>query len=346
LGVLANPAPFDLQPTLEGKLVRLRPLRDEDWPALYAVASDRLIWEQHPATDRCREDVFREFFREAMESGGAFVLLDSRDDRVIGSTRFLAYDPARSEIEIGYTFLARSYWGGRYNREMKELLLRHAFRFVRHVVFLVGPENWRSRKAMEKIGGVLVGTRINGVGRESVVYQISAPGATDFVIRRAGVEDAAIIAQHRARMFQDMGEIPAAMFDDFVAASRVWTERALASGEYLGWFAIPKSQPDSIIAGAGVQLRQVPPHPCRPAKDGAFAKGRHAIVLNVFTEPEWRKRGIAMFLMEEIVRWARAERLDRLVLHASSQARSLYERMGFTVTNEMRFGGDLGAEDA
>jgi GNAT superfamily N-acetyltransferase len=96
-----------------------------------------------------------------------------------------------------------------------------------------------------------------------------------------------------------------------------------------------------VVAGAGVQLRQVPPHPCRPPRDEAFAKGRHAIVLNVFTEPEWRKRGAGRRLMEEIVRWARAEKLDRLVLHASSQARRLYERIGFVATNEMRFGGEL-----
>ena len=154
-------------------------------------------------------------------------------------------------------------------------------------------------------------------------------------------EDAVIVAWHRARMFQDMGEIPAAMFDDFLEASRAWTERALASGEYIGWFAIPKTKPDVIAAGAGVQLRQVPPHPFRPSQNGAFAKGRHAIVLNVFTEPEWRKRGVAMLLMNEIVSWAKDEKLDQLVLHASAQARSLYERMGFNPTNEMRFSGEL-----
>jgi RimJ/RimL family protein N-acetyltransferase len=166
---------FELQPVLRGQLLWLRPLRAEDWDELYAAASDPLLWEQHPASDRYREDVFRDFFREAMESGGAFVVLDARNDRVIGSSRYLGYDPARSEIEIGYTFLARPYWGGVYNLEMKDLMLRHAFRFVRHIVFLVGPENWRSQKAMEKIGGRRVGTRVNGVGRETVVYQIDAP---------------------------------------------------------------------------------------------------------------------------------------------------------------------------
>jgi GNAT superfamily N-acetyltransferase len=186
-----------------------------------------------------------------------------------------------------------------------------------------------------------VGTRLNGAGRENLVFQIDAPEATEFIIRRATTEDAPVVARHRARMFQDMGEISAAMFDDFVAASRTWTERALAAGEYIGWFAIPKNEPDTIVAGAGVQLRQVPPHPCRPAKEGVFAKGRHAIVLNVFTEPEWRNRGVAVLLMDEIVRWARDDKLDRLVLHASPQARLLYEKMGFIATNEMRFDGEL-----
>ena len=163
----------------------------------------------------------------------------------------------------------------------------------------------------------------------------------DFLVRRATVEDAAVIARHRARMFHDMGEISDDAYDDFLAASQEWTERGLTSGEYIGWLAVPKNEPSSIVSGGGVQLRQVPPHPCRPARDGKFAKGRHAIVLNVFTEPEWRKRGAATFVMEAILRWAREEKLDRLVLHASDHARSLYEQLGFIATNEMRFGGEL-----
>ena len=166
--------PFDLQPVLEGRLLRLRPLRPEDFPDLYAVASDRLIWEQHPAKDRYREEVFREFFREALESGGALIAIDSKDGRVIGSSRFHGYDEEKSEIEIGWSFLARSHWGGVYNREMKELMLRHAFQFVRSVVFLVGPQNLRSQRAMEKIGGVRVASRLNAYGRESVVFEITA----------------------------------------------------------------------------------------------------------------------------------------------------------------------------
>lgn len=164
---------FDLQPTLQGELLALRPLRPEDFPALYDVASDPLIWEQHPSPDRYKEDVFRNFFREALESGGALIATSADAGRVIGSSRFHGYDTERSEIEIGWTFLARSCWGGAYNREMKKLMLQHAFRFVENVVFLVGPQNVRSRRAMEKIGGALVGSRTRQ-GRESVVYRITS----------------------------------------------------------------------------------------------------------------------------------------------------------------------------
>ena len=137
------------------------------------MASDPLIWEQHPASDRYQKEVFERFFRDAMDSGGALIAIDSRDERAIGSSRFIGYDPEKSEIEIGYTFLSRSHWGGVYNREMKRLMLDHAFRFVENVVFLVGPQNWRSQKAMEKIGGVRAGERTNQMGRVNLVYLIT-----------------------------------------------------------------------------------------------------------------------------------------------------------------------------
>jgi N-acetyltransferase len=145
---------FDLQPNLKGELIELRPLTSEDWDNLFAVASDPLIWEQHPESDRYKEDVFRVFFKEAMESGGAFVIVDTKNQQIIGSTRFHDYAPEKSEIEIGWTFLARKYWGGRYNRELKQLMLAHAFKFVENVVLLVGQKNVRSQKATEKIGGI------------------------------------------------------------------------------------------------------------------------------------------------------------------------------------------------
>jgi RimJ/RimL family protein N-acetyltransferase len=164
---------FDLQPILKGKLLELRPLRPEDFHDLYAVASDPLIWEQHPIKDRYKEDVFKGFFHEALESGGALIAIDSKDGQVIGSSRFHGYDKEKSEIEIGWTFLARSHWGGIYNREMKQLMLRHAFQFVNSVIFLVGPQNLRSQRAMEKIGGLRAGSGHDGGGRESFVYQIT-----------------------------------------------------------------------------------------------------------------------------------------------------------------------------
>lgn len=166
--------PFDLQRDLKSDLVELRPLREDDYHELYAVASDPLIWEQHPVRDRYREQVFSEFFREAMASRGTLVVIDSSEDRIIGSSRFHGYNAARSEVEIGWTFLARSHWGGTYNKEMKRLMLEHAFKFVDSTVFLIGPENIRSQRAIEKIGGVRVGTRIDSGGRHSLVYQITA----------------------------------------------------------------------------------------------------------------------------------------------------------------------------
>lgn len=167
--------PFDLQPTLTGERLELRPLRPDDWDALFAAASDPLIWQQHPEPDRYKADVFRRYFDGALDSGGAFAVIDRRSGRLIGSTRYHAYDEAAGEIEIGWTFLTREYWGGVWNGEMKRLLLDHAFKFVDRVVFLVGPTNYRSQRAMEKIGGVRAGRRVNGVGRESIVFVITRP---------------------------------------------------------------------------------------------------------------------------------------------------------------------------
>jgi RimJ/RimL family protein N-acetyltransferase len=145
---------FDLQPRLKGELIELRPITPADSQDLFAVASDPLIWEQHPESDRYKKDVFKVFFKEALESGGAFVIIDKKNQQIIGSTRFYGYDPEKSEIEIGWTFLARNYWGGRYNWELKQLTLDHAFKFVESVIFYVGEKNIRSQKATEKIGGI------------------------------------------------------------------------------------------------------------------------------------------------------------------------------------------------
>ncbi len=165
--------PFDYQPILKGQLIELRPICAQDNDGLYAVAADPLIWQQHPNTDRHEEAVFQSLFKESLESGGALIAIDITSQRIIGSSRYHGYSEAKSEVEIGWTFLARSYWGGVYNAEMKRLMLTHAFKFVDRVVFLVGPQNVRSQRAVEKIGGIRIGTRADASGRESLVYQLT-----------------------------------------------------------------------------------------------------------------------------------------------------------------------------
>jgi RimJ/RimL family protein N-acetyltransferase len=143
---------IDLQPNLKGDLVELRPLRPQDFDVLFSVASDPLIWEQHPESDRYKREVFQTYFDGALESKGAFAIIDRKTGRVIGSSRYCNLKLDESEVEIGWTFLERVYWGGAYNRELKSLMLDHAFKFVNRVVFVVGEKNFRSQKALEKIG--------------------------------------------------------------------------------------------------------------------------------------------------------------------------------------------------
>lgn len=166
--------PLDLQPVLAGRHVHLRPLRPDDEDALYAVASDPLIWEQHPDKSRCQEDGFRVFFRKALDCGGALLSLDADTRQVIGSSRFADYDAAASEVQVGWTFLARSHWGGTYNNEMKHLMLRHAFQSVDSVIFVIDWENVRSQRSVERLGGRRDGSRPGWGGRESYVYRVTA----------------------------------------------------------------------------------------------------------------------------------------------------------------------------
>lgn len=158
--------------TLRGELLELRPLVEADFAPLHAAASDPLIWEQHPEPDRWKADVFRRYFQGAIDSRGAFTALDRASGAVIGSSRFCDHDPATRTIEIGWTFLARRYWGGRYNAEMKRLMLDHAFKHVDRVIFLVGPANLRSQRALKKIGARRTGASHSARGHDSLVYEI------------------------------------------------------------------------------------------------------------------------------------------------------------------------------
>ncbi len=147
---------MDRQPVLEGERLLLRPLSADDWEALFAVASDPEIWAIHPQHDRWQEPVFRAYFADALKQGGALVVIDKASGAIVGGSRMQAYDPADGgSVEIGWTFLARSHWGGAFNREMKRLMLGHALKFVERVDFRIGEDNLRSRRAMEKIGGRL-----------------------------------------------------------------------------------------------------------------------------------------------------------------------------------------------
>lgn len=149
---------MNLQPQLENEHIRIRPLQEADLAALYAVASDPLIWQQHPNPDRYQQPVFANYFRGAMQSGGAFLVFHVQTGELIGSTRYYDYDAAQQTVLIGYTFLARSHWGGCYNPALKRLMLDHAFRSgVQRVQFHVGAQNLRSQIAMQRLGAVKVG---------------------------------------------------------------------------------------------------------------------------------------------------------------------------------------------
>lgn len=167
---------------------------------------------------------------------------------------------------------------------------------------------------------------------------VETPMHEGFRIRLATIADAETIASHRARMFRDMGQLTEEAFQVLRLKSRERIEQDMRAGSYVSWLASLAGAPNQLIAGAGIQLRRVPPHPT--ANPAEIADGRHGVIVNVFTEPEWRRRGLAAFLLRQIIDWARVQKLDRLLLHASKEGRSLYERLGFVATNEMKFVGE------
>lgn len=146
--------PFDLQPILENELLIARPLRDDDFESLFKAASDPLVWDQHPNKNRYQRSEFINFFNGAMQSGGAFAVIDTETQEIIGSSRFYDLNEEEHSIFIGYTFFSRKYWGKKCNRNLKDLMLNHAFQFVEKVNFHIGAENYRSQKSISKLGAI------------------------------------------------------------------------------------------------------------------------------------------------------------------------------------------------
>jgi ribosomal protein S18 acetylase RimI-like enzyme len=166
---------------------------------------------------------------------------------------------------------------------------------------------------------------------------VSATGdrTQPFTVRPATVGDISVLAYHRAAMFHDMGTLPAPQMVALESATVSYLRDAIPRGEYLAWVAEVPGSPPLIIGGAGVQLRRILPRP-RPGSDD-LELGPEAIVLNVYVESSWRRRGVADALMRALLQELAQQNVRRIVLHASDDGRRLYERLGFVATNEMRF---------
>jgi RimJ/RimL family protein N-acetyltransferase len=155
---------MQLQPThLKNDTIQLIPLQPDDFEKLYAIASDPLIWEQHPTPDRYKREIFKSFFDTGLASDGAFLIYDIVQNDLIGCTRFYPHESEATAIHIGFTFFKRSSWGTNHNRKTKELMLNYAFENMEKVYFQIGATNFRSQKAVGKLGA-------KKVGEQSVAY--------------------------------------------------------------------------------------------------------------------------------------------------------------------------------
>ena len=150
-----------LQPTLANEFVQIVPLQESDFEALFTVASDELLWEQHPEKERFKESFFQEFFNVAIASNSAFKVIDVKTGNTIGSSRYYEYNESEKSVAIGYTFIDRKYWATSYNRDLKNLMINYAFQFVDTILFHVGETNFRSQKAVEKLGAIHTETILN-----------------------------------------------------------------------------------------------------------------------------------------------------------------------------------------
>lgn len=152
---------MNLQPTLSNEFVQITPLTEHDFEELFAIASDKLLWEQHPEKDRYKKEVFQEFFMVALKSKTAFKVMDVKTGNTIGTSRYYEYNEIEKSVAIGYTFIDRKYWATPYNRALKNLMINHAFQFVERIFFYVGDTNFRSQKAVEKLGAIHTETKNN-----------------------------------------------------------------------------------------------------------------------------------------------------------------------------------------
>jgi RimJ/RimL family protein N-acetyltransferase len=168
---------FQLQPThLYNTLIKLVPLQESDAERLYAVAADPLIWEGHPKKDRYKKEAFMDYFNSAVKDKNGLLVFERASNELIGSTRFYAHQPGLSSVAIGFTFLARKFWGGKYNAALKTLMMDYAFKFVDVIVFHIGITNIRSQKAVEKIGAIKtreIEMDFNGTKQPYLEYEIN-----------------------------------------------------------------------------------------------------------------------------------------------------------------------------
>ncbi|MDP2957205.1 MAG: GNAT family N-acetyltransferase [Longimicrobiales bacterium] len=158
------------------------------------------------------------------------------------------------------------------------------------------------------------------------------------MIRLALPSDAVAIAWHRAEMFREMGVLQDPLFDPLVAATTEQLPELIASGTYMGWL-VEGEGPGGVVAGVGLYVRPILPRPLATGADASELIDREGIVLNAYTQPAHRRRGLARALMTRLLVWTEAHDIRRVVLHASAQGRPLYEQLGFTMGNEMRFLG-------
>lgn len=165
---------MNLQPTLTNELVQIIPLQESDFDELFTIASDKLLWEQHPEKERYKIEVFQAFFKTAIASKSAFKFVDVKTGITFGTSRYYEFKESKKSVAIGFTFIDRKYWATSFNRELKNLMINYAFQYVDRILFHVGDTNFRSQKAVEKLGALHTETVLDEeTGRTHVTYTLT-----------------------------------------------------------------------------------------------------------------------------------------------------------------------------